>query len=33
VIGDYTLAKPIEVRRGRTYKVVLSVDAAIEESE
>ena len=33
VIGDYSLVKPVEVRRGRTYKIVLSIDAKIEESE
>jgi hypothetical protein len=33
VIGDYAVVKPMEVRKGRTYKVALSIDVAVEESE
>lgn len=33
VIGDYSLVKPMDIRRGRTYKVVFSIDAKVEESE
>ncbi|MFA6504557.1 MAG: hypothetical protein WCT14_00580 [Treponemataceae bacterium] len=33
VIGDYAVVKPISVRKGRTYKIALSIDVAIDESE
>lgn len=33
VIGDYSVVKPISVSKGRTYKIVLSIDVSIDESE
>lgn len=33
VVGDYAVVKPVTVQRGRTYRVALSVDVTITESE
>lgn len=33
VVGDYSVVKPITVRKGRTYRVALSVDVSVDESE
>jgi hypothetical protein len=33
IIGDYTILKNINVQRGKTYRVALNVDLAIDESD
>ena len=32
-VSDYTITRPITVQRGRTYRIALSVDLVISESE
>jgi hypothetical protein len=32
-VSDYTITRPVLVQRGRTYRVALSVDVNITESE
>ena len=33
VVGDYSVVKPIAVRKGRTYRVSLSIDVTVSESD
>jgi hypothetical protein len=32
-MGDYTVTKPLTIHRGKTYRVALSVDVSISESD